>query len=736
MNGTNLLNYVRRVGCVLCVVASAYSVRAQVGAYWVTAINNSGGTINASDYQADFEVTGSFQNVWRTFTFGTGGYCSSSSSTLAANTTHVGGSTFPGSSTVTGIRFRKVSDGSIVGTISGQTASSCSGGYSIPGSVTFAGPTSYCGQVQIANDTAVPHTYELVSYPGGTPSTSSPLTLNPGVSGSINLGPFVNERPPAILLDWVGTQPDVGETTLMSYPTNASFYYNCGATATPTNTTEVPKAVPNQPTTNAPVDFSGSGTASDTSAAKNGDMKTGFQAMTTAIQGLADITQHGFDKLHSDLVNQEGIMGGMTNELGSIDGKLGTVTNELGGMLDKLAAATNYLQNTTNLLGRLGDTNVLNTVRTNTAGMLTILQGGATNSDYSSAISDGQSRASTALASDSYYSGLGSDIVSGTSTKGTIDSASWTRHGGADSFLQYDLTGYGFAGASMDFDPRSNALISTAVDWIRLFLEAMLNLSFFLMCHRRAQRYLWDLLIASQAKPIAGGAITELGNRTVGYLMVTATMATIATVPAAVVSFMSDRGGWSGVFSGFAHYLMPSATGSTAEKILTKGIDLANWFLPLQVIVTMAISRVIYELTIAQVCLAALTVLRFIKIFSIALLLSQVSSWATQFHLENWSGQPVTNLLGTNQMIYPAGVTALDCDISTTWSFTGGIVDIDVSDGDRLRFSVETAVVESSHTALFWFNLGFGAFTAVWGSSRFIAVYRTRGREIVNAAGD
>jgi len=319
--------------------------------------------------------------------------------------------------------------------------------------------------------------------------------------------------------------------------------------------------------------------------------------------------------------------------------------------------------------------------------------GGVSNSVVSSELSSAASMAGVFNATNS----LDMEITEqdGRTAVGAAQAAGFTAPDSSVFRHEWEI-GPGIAPLVFDFDIMSNPIVVEAVNWIRLLIESALILGFFYMCFRRGQKYLWDLLIASNVKPISGGVITEFGNRTIGYLLVSACMAVIASVPGVVSLFLTEHGGWGSAFAAASNM---TSGGSGVTSHVAQALGYANYLLPLTLIVTQFLSRIVFEIMIAKVCIAAMAILRFIKVFAFIVVVTQVSVYGVTEEKENRLA-PVSGLeililrVGTLDSLEDELLSYFECGSRDEWELVSNHSGLYVfhAAGEFTEFSVNGLV--------------------------------------------
>lgn len=602
--------------------------------------------------------------------------------------------------------------------VSGATSFTVTAGPDSPGWFSpTAPPTDWCYNLLVENRTAFPQQYIIFQDNGGgsVSTMGDAVTVQPGQSELLQVGPesakidlFATELPQQ---NWtyVGDGQYADPTGREAWKRNISAsdpgWSNC-ASPTTNNVSQNhrgPGLIPaDQIGTNAAIYFS-STSATNT----NQTLREGFN-------GIATINLQGLERLDTKLAQG---LAGDSNRLGalnSIDGTLkALLTNGIGG------AGTNF--------GNYS--NVLGAILTNVSESARISQGGGiSNSVMESFLSDAVTRGASSNGN-GWASTLDEGITEGNDALASVGGAFGTL--GADALkVTYDAGGLDW---TFSFDPRDSAIVMTLAEWLRLALEAALVLGFFVYCFQRSQSYMWPLFNATAQRPLTGGAVTEVGNRTLGYLVVTATMAALAAVPGVFVTFVTNHGGWTGAFSLVGNLLPSSVAGTGSDKVVA-GLQLANLFFPVELAITQFLTGIVFELTIAKVAIIALTIVRFLKVFSIALMLAGAQSQAIEIAVHNFSGGPVTNTSGGNVYVYPEGVRDIHInEEESQWDWIGGTTLITPGEGDVIRFSAAAVEVIEGQTAMEIVMWGFGTYTAFWMVGWKLRAVRRLGREAVSA---
>jgi hypothetical protein len=557
-------------------------------------------------------------------------------------------------------------------------------------------PPTWCADVTITNKNSVPFRYTYIyngtDTNGASYTASSSVIAQAGVTASIHIGPVGTKQDITLAED----SRDGGLSWSTVATAGSAAWYDCASSPSSLGVLDGPSAVPLS--TNL-INFADP-SVTTTNAATDKTLQIGFDSLAAAVQ--------------------------TGNEMLA---RLGTnVGGAAGGPFDS------YL--------------------TNLARIRQIQDGGGVSTpDVNTAITDGQSKAAADTAFATHYTYLDSGVTAGESAITAVAAPSGfsTTLGEVD----FPILSTSLGLKMRFFDLLNDATIAPAISWFKTAMSAFLILSFYAYCFRRSQKYLWDLLIASNVKPIAGGAITEFANRSIGYLLVAATMAAIAAVPGAVVAFLNSHGmGISTVF-GAASDLNPGS----APSFVKTALDLAERFFPLDLAVTQFLTGIVFEMTTSKVCLLAMAVLRFIKVFCFVALLAGVSSYASvDFTVRNAlpevvtlridiSGSPVNYTIPVGETLGPVVVASTYSLIGTNGSAfrSGSITD---SDFDATVASarltcvlvdvgvpplVRGVIIESYHSPLNWFLIGAGAHTTVWLAGWSLRAYRGLGRQVISS---
>lgn len=483
--------------------------------------------------------------------------------------------------------------------------------------------------------------------------------------------------------------------------------------------------------TNIPIDFAKTNlTIPSTNLLTEKSGQIGFQSL--AAIGLAQTRQ--IAQSAADTADKLGDMReairGLTNGLGN-GALISALTN---GLQAQSAALTNQAKG-------IGDTNAgfLASIRDNTSNtvrnvdrMREIMEGGGLSNEAVNAHISGAYTLGYGTNTISQAGYLDAEVGQAALSDALSDAGSYSFTAPEDSFFKVNLNIPGHPDWEMNFNPRSNSAIADLMDWIRTALVVILNLGFMMYAYRRAQKYLWDLLVASNQKPIDGGAITWLANRSIGYVLVMASMAVIASVPGYFVTYFESSGGWGSAVSNIGHL------SGTSNTMVSGALGIANWIIPVPLAITQFISAALYEVSISQVAILAMGVLRFIKVFAFVALLGWSSAYAEQVEIlvVNYSGGPVTNSLDTNFIVFPEGRHSfyMESEIEYLWSWGGGAAAHEPHDRVELTFTGTQMLESSAKSPWEWFWLGFGVHTGIWVTGWMLKVYRSYGRDLIAAA--